>query len=122
MDNIRLEDGEKIIWSSNRHILSFKYPFTKYTLTTRRLFVEDGVFNYRCEEIKLFRVKDTSITMNILEKLCGTGTIEMKSADSSAPSIFIKGIYETADLRQAINHYVEIERQLHGMSSMEFVM
>jgi uncharacterized membrane protein YdbT with pleckstrin-like domain len=122
MAQLFLDDDEKIVWQDYKRIFKIPWKFTKYTLTNKRIFVEQGILKYRCDEIKLFRICDISITRTVIERICSTGTVVVKSSDKSAPNMKIGSVFDSAKIRQAVTSLVDQDRVRRGVSAGEFIL
>lgn len=121
MSELMLAQDEKIIWADYKRILVFRDPFTKYTLTNRALYIESGVLRYSFSEIRLFRICDLSISKTILERMCGTGSLNVISTDKSTPSLRIGAILDVGKLKMLLNEHVDSERKRQGIRMGEFI-
>ena len=121
MSELILGKGEEVLWNGYKRFLSFKNPFTKYTLTNRALYIESGVLRYSFDEIRLFRISDISIQKTIGERIFGTGSINIISADKSKPHIRVGSILEVGELKMLISEYVDAERERQGIRMSEFI-
>lgn len=121
MSDLALSNNEEIVWSGYKKILRFNNPFTKYTLTNKALYVESGVLRYSCNEIRLFRICDMTITKTVLERICGTGSLKIMSTDKSSPTITIGSISDVGTLKKFLSEYVEAERKRQGIRMGEFI-
>lgn len=79
--------------------------YTSYVITNARMIRMSGVLNLKVESIPWVRVTDTSFTQDFLERLVGTYTVNIESAN------------ETAGLRrmQGIAHHEDFERHMTDM-------
>ena len=79
-DNI-FKKGEKMaktregsIWyDKKRPFCGLPLSFTKYELTKDRLFIEKGLINTTYDEIRLYRIKDVSLSRNLIQKMFKVG-------------------------------------------------
>lgn len=107
MGKIFLDEDEVVLWSDCRRIWFISWPFEKYTLTNKRLFIERGIIKYSCDEIKLFRVNDTTLSKGLIERLFGYGTITIISTDKTTPKVTIGSIVNSEKCRQILSESVE---------------
>lgn len=121
MADLYLDEDENIIWQEYKRILKIPYPFTKYTLTNKRIFVESGVLRYRLDEIKLFRICDITVTRNLFERIFSTGSIIVRSTDRTSPSLTIGSVLNYGKGRQQIASLVDTDRKRVGFSTGEFI-
>lgn len=66
----------------------YKTASVQYRLTTQRLFLRTGLIAKQIEEVELFRVKDVTVTQNVMQRLLGVGTITVISTDDSHPKLY----------------------------------
>lgn len=81
--------------------------FTKYKLAEDRLFLETGLFSTKYEEVVLYRVRDISLSRNLWQKLFGVGTVTVQSSDASLPTLVIKNVKKSFDVKELIHKSVE---------------
>jgi uncharacterized membrane protein YdbT with pleckstrin-like domain len=65
-----------------------KRAFTKYTITTRRLRVQRGVFTRQIQETRLDRLQDHSIRQTLPERILRVGTIDFDTASDEQGDMF----------------------------------
>ena len=65
-----------------------KRVFTKYTVTTRRLRVQRGVFTRQIQETRLDRLQDHTIRQTLLERMLNVGTIDFDTAGEEHSDLF----------------------------------
>jgi len=80
-----------------------------YELTTQRFKVSHGVLTRRTDELELYRVKDTSFSQDLFQRIFGLASVYMRSSDSSSPSVTIYSIAasEAKKLREEIRTLTE---------------
>lgn len=121
MSELMLAKNEEVIWTDYKRILAFRDPFTKYTLTNRALYIESGILRYSFSEIRLFRICDLSISKTVMERMCGTGSLNVISTDKSTPSLRIGAILDVGKLKMLLNEHVDSERKRQGIRMGEFI-
>ena len=69
---------EKELWSDCKRVVFFGLPlsFTKYRLTTNRLFVNTGFLTQREDEVRLYRITDVSLSRTLMQRVFGLSTIQ----------------------------------------------
>lgn len=102
---------EKSLWSSNQYMLTFKWPFVKYKITEDRIFVEYGVLKTIQNETRLYRVTDLRLSQNLIQRMCGTSTIEITTRDKDTPLIFLKNIKQGYEVKELLSQLVEESRR-----------
>lgn len=108
--------GERTLWEGRpRFVLSpIGALITRYKLTTERLQADTGLLRRALEEVELIRVKDIRLERGVLQRLFGSGTIEVITIDSTAPVLKLHDVAEPERLREAIRNAVADERQKRG--------
>ncbi len=121
MSELILRENEKVLWSGYKRFLRFKNPFTKYTLTNRALYIESGFLRYSFSEVRLFRICDISVSKTIPERIFGTGSLIVMSADKSTPMLRVGSILGVGELKMLISEQVDFERSRQGVRMGEFI-
>jgi uncharacterized membrane protein YdbT with pleckstrin-like domain len=62
--------------------------FTKYTITTRRLRVQRGVFTRQIQETRIDRLQDHSIRQTLPERMLRVGTIDFDTSGEEHSDMF----------------------------------
>ncbi len=77
------ETADEIRYQERRRLLFFGLPwtFTKYTITSDMLTVDDGLFKVDENDCYLYKVQDVRLTMTLLERMFGLGTIICYTGD-----------------------------------------
>lgn len=121
MSELYFDKDEEVLWSDYKMIFGIPFPFTKYTLTTKKMYIESGILRYSCEEIKLFRICDVSISKGIIERACNTGTLNIRSTDKSEPIAKIGSIKNVGKIKQILDRMIELDRKNKGFRTGEFI-
>ena len=95
------------IWQDRKRFMGMPLSFTKYKLAEDRLFLETGLFSTKYEEVVLYRVRDISLSRNLWQKLFGVGTVTVQSSDASLPTLVIKNVKKSFDVKELIHKSVE---------------
>ncbi|MBQ3081134.1 MAG: PH domain-containing protein [Clostridia bacterium] len=95
------------IWQDRKRFMGMPLSFTKYKLAEDRLFVETGLFSTKYEEVVLYRIRDISLSRNLWQKLFGVGTVTVQSSDASLPTLVIKNVKKSFDVKELIHKSVE---------------
>lgn len=109
------------LWSDRRRRLGLPLSFTRYALSSDRLFLETGMLSTRCEEILLYRVRDLSLTITLGQRIFGVGTITIQSSDKSLPVLELKNIKNPRDTKEIIHQAVEAMKLTRRMRATEVV-
>ena len=108
--------GEKYIWTDRKRYLGLPLSFTRYALSDDRLFLSVGFLNLKDEELLLYRVRDISVSRNLLQRLFGVGTIVVNSSDKSNPSLQLENVKEPLTVKELLHEQVELmkaKRRVH---------
>ena len=103
------------LWKDRKRILGMPITFTRYRLSSDRLFLETGMLNTNEDEILLYRVRDLSLHISLWQRLFGVGSIQIASSDKSLPSLVLKNIKHPREVKELIHQQVEkmkIERRI----------
>ena len=109
------------IWHDRKRHLGLPISFTKYRLTTDRLFCETGFLNLKEEEILLYRVRDIGLTRTFWQCLFLVGTICIHSTDKTAGHLDIVNVRDPRDVKELIFKYVEEEKEKRRMRATELL-
>lgn len=107
------------LWSDRKRRLGLPLSFTRYALSSDRLFLETGMLSTRCEEILLYRVRDLSLTITLGQRIFGVGTITIQSSDKSLPVLELKNIKNPRDTKEIIHQAVEAMKLSRRMRATE---
>ena len=99
------------VWHDRkRNFLGLPWTFTVYELDENRLFIDTGIFNSREDEVRLYRITDITLTRSLWQKITGTGTLHVDSADATMKNFDIKNVKESIRVRETLSDYVERAR------------
>lgn len=84
---------------------------TVYEVTSQRIRVTTGIFTKRTDDLELYRVLDAILVEPVMLRLVGCGTIEIKSADATTPTLDIKAVHGARALREDLRKHVEAARE-----------
>jgi uncharacterized membrane protein YdbT with pleckstrin-like domain len=79
----------------------------RYELTTERLRVRSGVLNKALEELELYRVRDYKLEQPLILRLFSLGNVTVTSTDVSQPTVTLRAIINSEQVREQIRFYVE---------------
>jgi uncharacterized membrane protein YdbT with pleckstrin-like domain len=79
----------------------------RYELTTERLRVRSGVLNKALEELELYRVRDYKLEQPLILRLFSLGNVTVTSTDVSQPTVTLRAIRNSEQVREQIRFYVE---------------
>lgn len=93
--------------------------FTQYILIEDRLLVRRGLFTLHEDEVRLYRIKDISITRTLGQRIFGVGTVHIVSADAQLANFDLKDIKNSYKVKELISKKVEEERERKNVSTKE---
>jgi membrane protein YdbS with pleckstrin-like domain len=94
---------------------------THYTFTNQRVRVTKGLLSKNVQEIELYRVKDTSATQTLFQRLLRLGNIEILSGDAENPDITVYYIPRAMEIREQIRHDVLYLRQRLNVRELDMM-
>ena len=66
---------DPVLWTDRKRVLGLPLSFTRYSLTANKLVLNTGFMSLHEEEVRLYRVRDISLTRTLGERLFGVGTV-----------------------------------------------
>lgn len=111
------------IWKARKRItfLALPFSFTKYALTEEKLLIETGFFNKQEEEVRLYRILDLSLKRSFGQRLFGLGSIVCKTSDKTLPTLELRNVKKSKQLKEQLSDLIEAERVKKRVSSREFM-
>lgn len=92
---------------------------TKFTLTSQRLRMEEGILSRRFDDIELYRVKDLTLHQPFIQRLVGLGTIRLLTSDATHPTLTLPAISDPMEVRDVIRQQVEHMRRERGVRELD---
>ena len=128
-ENTPLKNGEfavsvaedPVLWRDRKRWLGLPLTFTAYSLTANKLFVNTGFLNLREEEVRLYRIKDISLTRSLADRLFGVGTLLVQSSDATIPVVEIKHVKNPQKVKDVLSQCVEDCRRRNGIRTSELI-
>lgn len=113
--------AKNTIWQEQKRLwCRLPFTFTKYILTDDRILIRSGFINSREDEVRLYRIKDISITRSLIQKIFGLGTIHIKSDDKTLNDFDLINITDSYNKKEQLSEMVEAERNKKHASIREF--
>ena len=111
-----------VLWRARKRLTVFGLPwtFTVYRLTKDRLFIKQGFFTTREDEVRLYRILDISLKRTLIQKIFGLGTIQCHSSDKTMGHFDIINVKRSYDVKTLLSDLIEQERMEKRVSSREF--
>lgn len=112
---------EKELWSDKKRVILFGLPlsFTKYRLTSNRLFVDTGFLTQKEDEVRLYRITDISLSRTLIQRIFGLSTIHCNSSDRTLGNFDIINIKDGPAVKELLSQVVEQERIARRVSTRE---
>lgn len=106
------------IWRDRKHWLWWPISFTKYKLSEKKLYIEQGLLSTEYEEVLLYRILDCKCSVSILQRVFGTGTVTLYTIDATTPEVRLKNIKDPLQVKELISDLSIRDRRESGL--MEF--
>lgn len=100
-----------LLWKDRKRILGMPISFTVYTLRNARLYLREGFFNTKENEMLLYRILDVNLSRTLADKLFGVGTLTLFTVDETHKELKLKNIKDPQKIRDLISQEVEKERE-----------
>ena len=114
-------EGIQYLWQDRKRYFGLPLSFTRYFLSEDRLFVEEGLFNIKADEVLLYRVRDIDLNMKLTQRIFGVGTVCVHSSDQSMPHMDLKNVKNPRMVKELIHRSVEQAKDKRRMRAMEVV-
>lgn len=105
-DTMHISITERKRWA----FFGLPFTFTTYTLSPKKLTVQQGLVTTSEDDILLYRVMDVSQTRTLIQKMFRLGTLKVVSSDKSMPNLEIKNIRNFKAFKELLGESVEKER------------
>ena len=109
------------LWQDRKRYFGLPLSFTRYFLSEDRLFIEEGLFNIKADEVLLYRVRDIDLNMKLTQRIFGVGTVCVHSSDQSMPHMDLKHVKNPRMVKELIHRSVEQAKDKRRMRAMEVV-
>ena len=110
------------IWKDRkRNAFGLPWTFTKYALTEERLFIEQGFFSKKEDEVRLYRIMDVSLSRSFGQRIFGVGTIHCCSADKSLGDFDILSVKNPREVKEQLSELIEKQRDAKRVTNREFM-
>lgn len=111
---------EEILWKDRKHWMWFPFSFTRYSVTKEHLNLDVGFFKTTYDETLLYRIVDVRLVRTFLQKIFGTGTVQVFSRVDTQKMIELKNIKHSKQVKQLISQLVEAVRNEKKVVGKEF--
>lgn len=106
---------KEFLWEDKKHWLWWAFSFTRYKLSTKKLYVESGLFSTNYDETLLYRIVDCKCTINLIQRLCGTGTIFLIGIDKTNPVTILQNVKKPLLVKELISELAIQDRKSNGL-------
>lgn len=89
-------------------------------LTDQRLLEHSGIIVKKIEALELYRVKDLSVSGNLLQTVFGRGQIILLTTDSTNPTLIIDAVPDAAGVSKMLRDAVESCRAAKGVRAFDY--
>lgn len=96
-----------IIWKDRKRYFGMPLSFTRYSLTSDRLFLSIGFLNIKDEEILLYRIRDITTSRSLWQRIFGVGTVTVISSDKTLPTMVLQNIKDPLAVKELLHEQVE---------------
>ena len=117
---IQIEKDE-ILWHDRKRHFGLPISFTKYEVTNDRLIKRRGFLRTYTDELLIYRIMDIQLVRGLGQKLFGVGTVVLHSTDKTTPTVELKNIKRSDDIRRFLSKLIEEQRVAKGVSKSEFL-
>lgn len=110
----RQRDRRKIMeYIEKKRLLFFGLPwtFTKYTVGEEIITVNSGFFNSEENDCFLYKVQDVKLTVTLIERMFGLGTVVCYTGDVTNPKLELVHIRNAKEIKNYILETSEQERR-----------
>ena len=114
-------EKDEILWKDRKRYLGMPISFTRYEVTADRLIKRHGFFKTTTDELLIYRIMDIRLVRGLWQKIFGVGTVTLLSTDKSTPSLDLKNIKKSDDVRRFLSKLIEEQRVAKGVSKNEFL-
>ena len=114
--------SREILWSDKKRIwCGLPWTFTRYSVSSDRLYIKRGLITIHEDEVRLYRIRDISLRQGFFQRIFGLGTVNISSSDSTMGNFQLKNIKKSRDVKEMLSDLVETERERKRVSMREFV-
>ncbi len=95
------------LWKDRKRFFGLPLSFTRYCLSEDRLFISEGFFNIKDDEVLLYRVRDIDTERTLGQRIFGVGTVTVFSSDKTMPNMVLKNVKDPIMVKELIHSQVE---------------
>ena len=83
-----------VLWLYQLATLLYRRTNVRYVLNSQVFIHETGILRRVSDRIEVIQIDDVTFEQTLLDRLAGTGTIRISSADRSHPELVLRGIHD----------------------------
>ena len=122
---MKFDKNCEVIWRDRKRHLGLPISFYRYYIVKKerewvKFFRHKGFIKTIIDEINLYRCYDVTLFVSFVDKIFGTGTIEIATNDARAPKFHMRHIKNPYKVRDLISNMIEIERKKRNVGITEF--
>ena len=91
--------------------IALKVLGCRYRISTQRLFIERGILSRTVDQTELIRVDDVRLFKSLLDRVCGLGTVIVRSTDATDSETVIAGVADPEQVAEAIRQHMRTLRR-----------
>lgn len=116
---VNIEKAKPLWKDRKRNFLGLPWSFTEYSMTEDRLFITSGILNKKYDEVRLYRVRDNSLTRNLWQRITRTGTIHLTTSDMSLGNFDLRNISDSEKVNELLSNLVDDARKKNRVIARE---
>lgn len=105
-------EADMIEFTERKRWLFFGLPFTftKYTIKEDMITIDSGLLKTAQNDCYMYKVQDVELTVTLIERIFGLGTIKCHTGDTTNPILMIEHIKNSKAIKDFILEYSEKAR------------
>jgi membrane protein YdbS with pleckstrin-like domain len=98
-----------------------KVRSTRYELTNQRLKLISGIIAKSIEDVELYRVNDSAVRQNVLERMLGLGDVRIETSDERNPTVMLAEVASPREVRETLRAAAERRRRWRRVGEVELM-
>ncbi len=107
-----MEENNNIVFRERNRwgFLGLPFTFTVYTISNEELTIRQGLLNTRENDCYLYKIQDVTLKKTLFNRFFGIGTVVCFTSDNTDPSLELKNIKHSDEIKKYIFEASERER------------